>query len=139
MNEIQQKSMITSIVFSGIPVFATSVAMLVVMPATKENLLSFILLIIAALVIFIVFIVLLGGMAQLYKHSKQSLQTMKVVACRIQKQNAGGQENWRKKFLATCQPIKVMFGEINFVDSLTPLVCLDFSINLALQIVLIEA
>lgn len=42
-----------------------------------------------------------------------------------------------KKFWKSCQLIKIKFGASHFVEQVTPLLCMDFAISLAVQMLLL--
>ncbi|CAL8146979.1 unnamed protein product [Orchesella dallaii] len=80
-------------------------------------------------------IVLLGGMVGVYMESKRVFQALRrnLSVCITEK--------YKRKFLfrfyKSCRFIRINFGSINFVDTLTPLNFVDFSVNLAVQVLLI--
>lgn len=48
------------------------------------------------------------------------------------------ENKWWTNFLKSCAPIKVKFGENNFVEPLTPLNSINFSLGLVVQIFLVK-
>lgn len=89
---------------------------------------------------FLLIIVAFGGMSLVYKESTG-------IFWRIRNSNGGGMEGggfskghirWRRKFMNSCVPIKVKFGQNNFVEPLTPLNSINFSLGLIVQILLLR-
>ncbi|CAL8146985.1 unnamed protein product [Orchesella dallaii] len=80
-------------------------------------------------------IVLLGGMAAVYMESKLIFQALK------RNLSVYTTEKYKRKFLSrfykSCRLIRINLGSINFFDTLTPLNCVNFSVNLAVQVLLI--
>ncbi|OXA44771.1 hypothetical protein Fcan01_20892 [Folsomia candida] len=48
----------------------------------------------------------------------------------------GGMDEWRRKFLKSCQPVKVAMGDGNYFDGLTSLVIWQFCVDTFISIVL---
>jgi len=44
---------------------------------------------------------------------------------------------WVKRFWRSCDEVKIRFGDNNFLDTLTPLRCMDTSMNLTVQVLLL--
>jgi len=74
-------------------------------------------------------IVLLGGLVGVHLKSKEVLKKLK------SKQRS--QFKWEVRFYKSCQVIKIKLGSNNFLDALTPLNCLDFSVSLTAQLLLV--
>ncbi len=81
-------------------------------------------------------LVILGGMVEVFRTSKKKLVVTKVVIA--QTNMSRFDRRWAKRFWRSCTIIKIKFGENNFFDELTPLRCLDFSLNLTVQVLLLS-
>lgn len=81
-------------------------------------------------------VVLIGGLSQVYATSSEV-----IYGCR--KYSAAGSSfskaKYRSeiKFLKSCSHVMVAFGELNYIDKVTPLNSIDFSNNLAVQFLLL--
>lgn len=47
-------------------------------------------------------------------------------------------QKWEHRFYKSCQPLKIMIGAANFVDSFTPLNILQLSVTLTANILLLS-
>lgn len=74
-------------------------------------------------------IVAIGGMAELRRSSKSILNYSSRHAF---------QDRWYKRFRKSCTPIKVTFGAANFIEDLTPLRCIDFAVQLSVELLLLR-
>lgn len=78
-------------------------------------------------------LLILGCMAQLFQESDKCLKNMKTIVgdFRLAKDRCAF-----VKFHKSCQVVKVNFGSSNFVESVTPLNCMDFAGDLTFQLLL---
>ncbi len=74
----------------------------------------------------------LGGMMRTYSMSKEVLANLKRLSFESRRERV-----WCRKFLKSCDKLKIAFGDCNFLDELTPLRCLDVSVNLSVLILLL--
>ncbi len=81
-------------------------------------------------------LVILGGMVAVYTISKKTLTRAKLAVS--QTTMSRYDRRWAKRFLRSCNAIKIKFGANNFFDELTPLRCLDSSLNLTVQVLLLS-
>ncbi len=78
----------------------------------------------------------LGMQAGVYQESKGGLRKGKGNC--LAKNMTTYERKLRQRFLTSCFPIRVGFGSINFVDRLTPLVCIDFANDLTVNLLLLK-
>ncbi len=83
---------------------------------------------------FLVTLVMFGQMATINMKSKSVLQVMMWKKTNWLPVNL---QKWEHKFYTSCQPLKIMIGSANFVDSFTPLNILQLSVTLAANILLL--
>lgn len=81
---------------------------------------------------FLIVMICLGGMVADRKESKKVLLENKMTNG---KNCAEGKVS--RKFWRSCAIIKIKFGSQNYVEELKPLNCLDFSIGLVMQFLLL--
>lgn len=80
-------------------------------------------------------IVLTGGMLLVSTKSSQVFRVEKVSDA----QSFMTKENrWVVRFWRSCRIVKIKFGDNNFLESLTPLRCLDFAVGITVQILLFQ-
>lgn len=126
--------MVPVIIAACVIALGVSLALIVKLPASGENLA--ILIVLSAEVIDGQMMLVLGmrGFGEVYEKSKQALRTynlnMSGVRCHKDRR-------WTRKFLKSCGAIKMKFGGNNFVDRLTPLNCISHSLQLSVQILLL--
>lgn len=79
--------------------------------------------------------ILLEGMVSMCANSKNVLKRAKYLTVDF----VSRRENLLiKKIWISCDKIKVKFGDSNFLEELTPLRCLDFSVDMAVQLLLLS-
>lgn len=136
-NEILQRVLLTSVIFSSIFTQSCTCALLVSTYNSITNWFELALVTVTVVNTFPILLVLLGNLASVYVISKKCLQTQnKEMLCTF----TGNMSKIRaeRKYLRSCQCIKVGFGDLNFVDQTTPLNCIDFTNNLTVQILLLQ-
>ncbi len=82
-----------------------------------------------------VLVILNGAMVSVYLQSEETLAKIQWFASNWLK---GIKLRWARRFLKSCDKIKIKFGSHNFLDAKTLIRCLDASINLALQVLLLS-
>lgn len=135
MNEVQQKVLVTSIIFAGVPLTAFGLVFLIqTMQADADP----VLLCLSIVVIpngTLAMIALLGGMARLYSESEKCrngfIHRLQSYAWSFKER-----KQW-KTFGKSCSLIKVKFGKINFIERLTPLNCINSTSDLTMQLLLV--
>ncbi len=84
----------------------------------------------------LVVLVILGQMAIMHSRSRTILDTMKR---RTTVFLSALDRKWEQRFYRSCSYLKFMIGSVNFVDELTPLNCLQFSVTLSVNVLLLTA
>ncbi len=79
-------------------------------------------------------LVILGGMVAVHTASEEILAEAKRLGTANLPRNI---KMWTKKFWRSCDKVKIRFGDNNFLDKLTPLRCLDTSLNWTIQVLLL--
>lgn len=134
-NEIQQKSLLSVILVTASIVLAFCMAMLVILPFNSENILTQYLLMIASIDAMLFHLFCFGGMVTVHNMSTVTFRKLR------KKTHAGLTSDERRslrKFVRSCNPIRIKFGANNFVEKLTPLKCLHCCVRVAVQIVLLH-
>lgn len=49
------------------------------------------------------------------------------------------ERKWERRFYRSCLPLKIMVSSVSFVDKLTPLNCLDLSLDIAVNLLLLKS
>ncbi len=133
-NEVQHGAPMFFIMFYGVLVNAVSMVGLALIPWNKENvfpLTCFVLLLVYSVLFLLVF---LGGMGNIFQYSKRLIGKRRVLGLKM----GGNIKDCRKrKFYVSCQPVKFRFGELNFVDRLTPLNCTVLANRITLQLLIL--
>lgn len=134
-NEIQQKLMMIPIISSTIIVSSFSLATLAHIHFSADNLIIAGILVLAVMDATLVSLFCLGGMVLVNKKSKVLIHKFKSYRHHSELEM---EKLWIRKFAKTCMPIRMKFGSSNFVESLTPLKCLNCAARLTIQILLTE-
>lgn len=80
-------------------------------------------------------LVLIGRMPVVHGESKLAL--LKVRANTSENVFRSREFKWERKFYRSCPPLKVMIGYNNFVEEKTPLTCLNITMNLTVNLLLL--
>lgn len=80
--------------------------------------------------------VLLEGMVSMCAYSKIVLERAKYLTVDFVSRR---EKLLIKKIWRSCDKIKVKFGDSNFLEELTPLRCLDFSVDMTVQLLLLSS
>lgn len=134
MNEIQQKFLITSLVIAATLILSCGMTVVVQMPFTKGNLLQLSVFLVLMTDSALLLIVILGNMSKVLV---QSHRIFEVVRTHMTTQKISDRKQM-EKFLKSCNFVKVRFGTLNYIDSLTPIKCIDFANDLTVQLLLIN-
>ncbi len=84
--------------------------------------------------VFVILIVF-EGMVGVYKQSKRKLRICKRM---VEKYESVKERKWLRRYWRSCNILKVKFGDGNFFEELTLLRCLDMSLNLTIQLLLLS-
>lgn len=129
---------ITVILASAIFLQTFSMTILVKMDGHDNNwILTFILAVILIEAVMIL-IFLIGGMGEVCVTSKIIFLTLKKKMCQ---EYLNGQRHTKRAVRILCRsyaPIRICFGEINFIDRVTSLHCIDFANCLSNQCLLLH-
>lgn len=137
MNQVQQKVLISGIVFGAIPILSFYIVLIIRMFNLINNVWLFGLMTMNAIGTLLVLLILLGGMANVCSASEKHLKhtLINILSCK----NVSVREaRMLKKFSNSCSTIKVRFGSLNYIDKLTPLNCIDFANCLSVQLLLVS-
>lgn len=136
MNEILQKVMVTSIIMAGIWVHCLSLNVLIRMPG-GNNIFFSCLFLFLTLQSAGVISVEVGGWAQV---NIQSLYVFQQLKCKLADRAMHGERSVHelRKFYKSCSNIKVKFGSLNYIERLTPLKCMAFSLDLTVNLLLLR-
>lgn len=137
MNEIQQKVMVTSVMSAGIWIHCLSLNVLIKMPDGENNILF------AGVFLFLTLegagciSVVVGGWAQVNIQSENLFQRLN---CNLSESAMHGERNVHelRKFFRSCAYVKVKFGTLNYIDRLTPLNSIAFSLDLTVNLLLLR-
>lgn len=141
-NHIQQGIMTSSVLVAAILCSYFSFTAIILL--TKKNPLEQVWIPIAFFAIvgpawFLTIQVTFGGMSGVYKESRRILLTSKCLMVIWLETGLPRQvRSWQKRFFNSCTPIKVKFAAENFVEELTPLNAVDFSLGLVVQLLLLS-
>jgi len=122
----------TTLIISAIASSSAGVAMLIKLHWNSSNLIALFIFTSCSTNGLLVLMICLGGMVAIRSKSKKVLQENKVMQGETQRES-----KIYRKFWQSCPIIKIKFGAQNFVEELTPLNCLDFTVNLAVQFLLV--
>lgn len=80
-------------------------------------------------------LVIVGGMVWVYTKSKHII----VVAKKLEWKNENrATQRWARRYWLSCVPLKIKFGDTNYLEELTPFKSLGFSLNLSVQFLLLS-
>lgn len=141
LNDVIQKVWLTWLIIATILCLSLSTSMVIqrmhTMSGSTEDVLITLVFSVIAIDYVMLLVFLVGGMAQLMMQSQE-------LRCSWQKYMAKSvytstkHKRWERRFLKSCTNIKVRFGEINYIESETPLSCIDFSTDLTVQFLILS-
>lgn len=134
-NNISQESALTSLIIAGIAGISTGLAMLIRIPWTSDNIIKLFIFMCCTINGFLILLVCLGGMVAVHRESKHLLQKTKRTHHYTGKSQM--ERKMYRKFWRCCAVTKIKFGGTNYVEELTPVNCLNFSINVTVQFLLL--
>ncbi|CAL8121083.1 unnamed protein product [Orchesella dallaii] len=125
--------MLLAMICGGIGMGSVSLAAMIRLNWDKSNVLS----ILMAVFIFInsmaVLVISVGGMVTVHLKSKELGEQFKWSSVEYKRR----QRKWLSKFIKSCGFIKIYFGGNNFLEALTPVHCINFTITFSVQLLLI--
>ncbi len=83
----------------------------------------------------IALVVVLGGLLSVSLKSEKYLKDISKLELT---QKSREKRLWIRLYSRSCSKVKIQFGDNNFLESLTPLRCLDWAANIAVQILLVS-
>lgn len=133
LNDFQKGPLILTIIAA--PIFIFAVALTTVVKSSNIDVIFMFTLFLISVDCVMAIMVILGQMATMYTKSTLILHAMATrktlwLPVNIQK--------WEQKFYKSCSPLKILIGGANFVDSVTPLNCLQVAVTLAASILMLE-
>lgn len=114
--------------------FGLAFSFVVYTPPTSGNLPALLLMFSLFIDSALFFLFSLGTSSAVHQESKLSLEKMK---CELPDVTKKRQREFARRFLGSCDVIKIKFGGNNFIEELTPLKCLDHGVDIAVQILLL--
>ncbi|CAL8068160.1 unnamed protein product [Orchesella dallaii] len=82
-----------------------------------------------------------GGMVSVYKQTKRIVDDLKrrrpFSSCFKVTREKQLEDKWYQKFVRSCLPIRIRLGGSNFLEELTSLRCIDCSIDMTIQLLLL--
>lgn len=132
LNGCQKGTQILVIIFAPIFVFTFSLTMLVINRNVDFIFLTTLILMVVDC--FLIEMVILGQMAMVYQKSSISLKSVTYVNSQICTKT----KKWEHRFYFSCAPLKILISGTNFVDSFTPLTCLEVSITMTANVLMLN-
>ncbi|CAL8121079.1 unnamed protein product [Orchesella dallaii] len=125
--------MLLAQICGGIGMASVSMAAMIRLNWDNSNVLSILMAVFVFINTMAVLVISLGGMVTVHLKSKELGQQFKWSSVEYKR----GQMKWLSKFIKSCGFIKIYFGRTNFLEALTPVHCINFTINFSLQLLLI--
>ncbi len=85
---------------------------------------------------FMGLLIIVGQMGMVNQKSSSLIETMKNSHKHLEM--SVGDRKWEHRFYRSCSALKILIGSTNFVDELTPLNCLNFSIDCTVNLLLLS-
>lgn len=136
-NEVQRGAPMFLIMFCGAFINAVAMTGMALVPWSKANVLPLAVFVVLLVYTILFLLVFLGGMANILQYSRRLLQKRRTLELVLGSNGNLNPKKRKQKFYVSCQPIKFKFGELNFVDRLTPLNCTVFANRMTLQLLLL--
>lgn len=135
-NNLSKGHWIQVMIFLPSLVFSRSFAEVIISAQGKQDVDTqfMILLSVVFLDYMLIIVYLMGQISFVHAISITALQ--KLQNCLMS--GSRGNWRWRKRFLRSCNPLKIEVSSGKFVDQLSPLVCLDFSLDITINLVLLR-
>lgn len=88
---------------------------------------------------FLIILISFGGMSNVFKESMKIFENSKRLQCQLVVIGVPRKIwVWQAKFFKSCAAVLVKFGSNNSVEELTPLNSLNYSLRLAVQLLLLQ-
>lgn len=143
-NNLQQSSVNIATIAGAISAQPIILVSLLKLKYSTSTLVPMLLLTVTFLEAMQFIVIFVGGWAGIYAESKALLNSYGRYIARSHSYayKAGFTSKvklkWMRRFVKSCQLIKIRFGSLNFIEELTPLTCLDFANNLTIQLLLLS-
>lgn len=137
MNEVQQTVIVTFSIVAAIPL--AGIGLVVVIHCFQNNNADYVLLGLAAVLIMNAYFglsLIYGVMSQLPEKSNELVVSVSSLVKR--NMYSGLEKKIIRKFVKSCTPVRAKFGLGNIVDKLTPLICIDQTNALAVNLLLLS-
>lgn len=134
-NEVQQGAFMVAIICGRVFTQAGSLAGFILVPWTNENLFWVTTYGVSGFYETVAVLVILGEMAEGFEKSKWMIKNRVNEHFTSRSQRS---RKWATRFYQSCTPLKCKFGELNFVERLTPLNCLNLGNEIALNVLLLS-
>ncbi|CAL8146057.1 unnamed protein product [Orchesella dallaii] len=140
LNTLQQGYFMYNLMVPAILIQALSLTCLLKQPVVMEAIVPISVYLITVIDSMYNTMISMGGMAAICNESKRCLASIrKYDRCLKQHIVQTKELKWWRRFCKSCDFLKIRFGTNNFLEALTPLNCIDFGNNLAVQVLLLEA
>ncbi len=136
-NEVQQSDLLPSIIITGIIETTIGITATCWVDWTPENTPGLVFFVILVLDTILLLLICFGVMAQIYQEYQDFLDRVtkrRMVSTRTKKRMC---YKWKERFYLSCTPVKFKFGQLNFIERLTPLNCILFSIDQSASLLLL--
>lgn len=134
-NEVQKDIFMLVIMCTTVFMYAVAMTGISLVPWTSNNVISLACFMSMVIYDLILILTMLGGMANIYQDSQRLLRKQRKIkyisSSKIIPKLVKHSET--QAFYLSCSPIRFKFGELNFVDRLTPLNCTVFAQKVTLQ------
>lgn len=134
-NDIQQKGIIPGPLVECTILSGVGLAFLVQTSVSTKNLPFLIVLAFGCFDCVLFLLLCLGTFAMIYKESRITLEKIRLNAACITPRK---ERRWTRRFLRSCEVLKIKFGGNNFVEELTPLNCLSHALQICVQTLLLR-
>lgn len=135
MNEIQGAELIVVLIPIIVVCQAFTLVVIVITPINSNNLQTLGMFTVLQLTSLFYIIFVVGRMAQIYNESRICLMEAKR---QLLVTNNKLVQKQMQRFYKSCSTVVVKFGSVNFIDSFTPLRCLQFANSLTSNLLLLS-
>lgn len=129
LNEIQKNSLV--LMFVVAPIFIGSFALVTFIKGSNTDVIFVAALLVIMMDCFLAILCIQGQMASVYTKSRSIIENLSWKQSRGETKFSLMLEH---RFYKSCLPLKIMMGSDNFIESLTPLNCLEHSLNLSVNV-----
>lgn len=136
-NEVQQSDVLFITIVSSLLSLVTALVSTFTIPWVPEN--AIVLGFFGSVAIELSFFLLtvIGTMAETYCEFEKTLNQLNGRGMLLDKCIKSKESKWKQRFYISCTPVKFKFGQISFVDRLTPLIFMLFSVDQTVTLLLL--